>query len=124
VAAFAALLPDEARLFIHHERVELLCARCASGEHMHKHRHEPPQEHRLVYGKLVVPGGVDLAAFRRDLETALRSQPAIQLVMPGLLEAVGDTAAAGKAHQMWRGLERTGLKLQGESSPLPGRARE
>ena len=121
VAAFSEGLPDEARLFIHHERIEMLCARCASGEHMHKHRHEPPQEHRLVYGKLVIPGQVELSAFRRNLEAVLRSQPRIQLVVPGLLEAVGDTAAAGKAHQMWRGLERTGLKLQGEPASAPGR---
>ncbi len=121
VAAFAEGLPDDTRLFVHHERVELLCARCASGEHMHKHRHEPPQEHRLVYGKLVVPGHVELDGFRRDLEARLRNQPKIQLVMPGLLEAVGDTAAAGKAHQMWRGLERTGMKLQSEPPASGGK---
>jgi hypothetical protein len=124
VAVFAEGLPDEARMFIHHERVELLCARCANGEHMQKHRHEPPQEHRLVYGKLVIPGHVELRAFRRELEATLRSQPRIQLVVPGLLEAVGDTAAAGKAHQMWRGLERTGLKLQGEPPSAAGRKPE
>jgi len=112
VAAIGDQLPAGARLFIHHERVERLCARCASGEHMHKHRHEPAQEHRIVYGKLVLPGAVELAQFRRELEGALRSRPQIQLVVPALLEAIGDTAAAGKAHQMWRGLERTGLKLQ------------
>lgn len=113
VAAFGEALPLGARLFIHHERVEMLCSRCASGEHMRKHEHEPPEEHRLVYGKLVVPGSVDLVAFRRELESALRTRSQIQLVVPGLLEAVGDTPAAGKAHQMWRGLERTGQKLEG-----------
>jgi tetratricopeptide (TPR) repeat protein len=124
VASFAEKLPGEARLFIHHERVELLCARCASGEHMHKHRHEPPEEHRLVYGKLVLPGSVDLAVFRRDLEARLRAEPAIQLVVPGLLEAIGDTPAAGKAHQLWRGLERMGLKLQSEPGPASDRKPE
>jgi tetratricopeptide (TPR) repeat protein len=120
VAAFGERLPGGAQLFIHHERIELLCARCASGESMRKHRHEPAEEHRLVYGKLIVPGACELGAFRRDLDAALREQAKIQLVVPGLLEAVGDTAAAGRAHQMWRGLERTGLKLQGDPSPAPG----
>jgi tetratricopeptide (TPR) repeat protein len=117
VEALAQDLPADARLFVHHERVEMLCARCASGEHMHKHKHEPPEQHRLAYGKLIVPGGVDLPAFRRDLDAALRKRPQIQLVVPGLLEAIGDTEAAGKAHQMWRGVERTGLKLEAGGKP-------
>ena len=90
----------------------MLCARCASGEHMHKHRHEPPQEHRLVYGKLVLSPDVELTAFRGVLEERLRAHPRVQLVVPGLLEAIGDTAAAGKAHQLWRGLERVGLRSE------------
>jgi tetratricopeptide (TPR) repeat protein len=112
VAAFGEALPDEAQLFIHHERIERLCARCASGEHMQKHAHEPEEEHRLVYGKLIVPGGVDLHAFRRELDARLHASPSIQLIVPALLEALGDTEAAGKAHQLWRGLSRTGLKLE------------
>jgi tetratricopeptide (TPR) repeat protein len=106
-AALAGALPHGAQLFIHHERVELLCARCASGESMRKHRHERPEEHRLAYGKLIVPGGVELAEFRRALDALLQARAGIQLVVPGLLEAVGDTPAAGKAHQLWRGLTRS-----------------
>ena len=121
VAAFAEGLPGGAQMFVHHERVELLCARCASGEHMRKHQHEPPEEHRLVYGKLIVAGSVDLPAFRRELDARVRARPQIQLVVPGLLEAVGDTAAAGKAHQMWRGLERAGLTLQDRPSGEGGK---
>jgi len=34
----------------------------------------------------------------------------VQFVIPTLLEALGDTKAAGKAHQLWRGLERTSEK--------------
>ena len=90
----------------------MLCPRCASGEHMRKHEHGTPEEHRLVYGKLVIAGSVDLPAFRGALDAALRRHPGVQLVMPGLLEAIGDTPAAGKAHQMWRGLERSASKLQ------------
>jgi hypothetical protein len=40
----------------------------------------------------------------------LAKHPGVQLVMPALFEALGDVAAAGKAHQMWRGLERTAQK--------------
>jgi hypothetical protein len=75
---------------------------------MHKHSHEPPEEHRLVYGKIIVPGPVDLAAFREQLDGVLARHAGVRLVMPGLLEAIGDSPAAGKAHQLWRGLERAG----------------
>lgn len=112
VAALGASLPEGAQLFVHLERVEMLCARCASGEHMHKHKHEPPEEHRLVYGKLVLSPDVELTGFRVALEEQLRAHPRVQLVLPGLLEAIGDTPAAGKAHQQWRGLERIGLRTR------------
>ena len=112
VAALAGDLPAHSRLFIHHERIEMLCPRCASGEHMRKHAHAKPEEHRLVYGKLIVAASAELAAFRGELDAALRRHPGVQLVIPGLLEAIGDTPAAGKAHQMWRGLERTAAKLR------------
>ncbi|HMI90013.1 MAG TPA: hypothetical protein VK509_01560 [Polyangiales bacterium] len=110
VAAIGPELPAEAKLFVHQERIELLCVRCASGEHMHKHQHEPAEEHRLVYGKIVVPGAADLAAFRQQLDAVLVRHAGVRLVMPGLLEAIGDSPAAGKAHQMWRGLERAGRR--------------
>jgi tetratricopeptide (TPR) repeat protein len=110
VQRMGAELPAEAQLFVHRAQVELLCSRCASGEHMHKHKHTPPEPHRLVYGKIVVPGAADLIAFRRDLDAQLARHSRVQLVMPGLFEALGDTAGAGKAHQIWRGLERSALK--------------
>ncbi len=110
VQALGAQLPDEAQLFVHRAKVEQLCARCASGDHMRKHEHTAPEAHRLVYGKIVVPGSVDLKAFRVALDALLKQHSKVQLVMPALLEAVGDTQAAGKAHQMWRGLERTAVK--------------
>jgi hypothetical protein len=104
VAALAGKLPGESRLFIHHERVEKLCVRCASGEHLLKHKHERPQEHRLVYGKLILPGELDLPVFRRELDQRLRDQPGVQLIVPRLLELIGDTAGAGNAHRLWRAL--------------------
>jgi hypothetical protein len=73
---------------------------------MHKHKHEKPEAHHVVYGKIVVEPGVDLKALRSELDGLLKRSPTVQLVLPGLLEAIGDTVAAGKAHQLWRGLEK------------------
>jgi tetratricopeptide (TPR) repeat protein len=115
--ALGATLPNDAQLFVHRAQVEMLCARCASGEHMQKHKHGAPEPHRLVYGKIVVPGDADLASFRSALDACLARHPNVQLVMPGLLEAVGDTRAAGKAHQLWRGLERSALKTGAVAAP-------
>ena len=99
-------LPAGTRLFVHAEKIEHLCARCASGEHMHKHKHTAPEAHRVVYGKLVIEPEVDLKALRAELDALLKRSPSVQLVVPELLEAIGDTVAAGKAHQLWRGLEK------------------
>jgi hypothetical protein len=93
-------------MFVHAERIEQLCARCASGEHMQKHKHESPEAHHVVYGKIVVEPQVDLKALRTELDGMLKRSPTVQLVLPGLLEAIGDTVGAGKAHQLWRGLEK------------------
>ena len=87
----------------------MLCARCASGDHMRKHDHGPPEEHRLAYGKVVLEGARDVAAFKRELDAAEQRHAGVRLVVPGLYELLGDSPAAGKAHQLWRGLERAGL---------------
>ena len=110
VERFAEQLPQQAQLFALQERVEMMCARCASGDHMRKHAHQPPEPHHLVYGKLIVPAAASLQELREGLEARLAKHPAVQLVVPELYEALGDSPAAGKAHQMWRGLERTGEK--------------
>jgi len=106
IGELAADMPDGSSLFVHAERVEMLCARCASGEHMKKHEHGAAEQHRIAYGKVVVDGGADLAAFHAALDAAQQRHPGVRLVVPGLYEALGDTVAAGKAHQLWRGLER------------------
>lgn len=64
------------------------------------------EDERLVYGKVVLPADADLAGFR-DAFMAEAALAEVELVIPELLERLGDTAAAGKAHTMWRGLERT-----------------
>jgi tetratricopeptide (TPR) repeat protein len=109
-------LPAAARMFVQRARLESLCARCASGEHTREHVHLA-QPQRLVYGKLIVPVELDLAEFRSTLEAALARQPAVQLVMPALLEALGETKAAGKAHQMWSGLERAAARNDAVALP-------
>jgi tetratricopeptide (TPR) repeat protein len=106
IGELASDMPAGSHLFVHAERVEMLCARCASGEHMHKHDHAPAEAHRIAYGKVVVDGAVELAGFHAALDAAQQRHPGVRLVVPGLYEALGDTAAAGKAHQLWRGLER------------------
>lgn len=110
VAACAASLPEPGRMFLQRAQVEMLCPRCASGDHMHKHTHQPPEPHRLVYGKLIVPSDVELVQFRAALDAHLHKHSKVQFVIPGMHEALGETQAAGKAHQLWRGLERTSEK--------------
>jgi hypothetical protein len=110
VARCAAELPEPARIFVQRALVEMLCPRCASGDHMHKHTHQTPEPHRLAYGKLIVPPELELRAFQADFNAYVRKHPKVQFVIPGLHEALGETQAAGKAHQLWRGLEKTSEK--------------
>jgi hypothetical protein len=86
---------------------------------MRKHEHLKAEPHRLVYGKIVVPRSVELRDFQVALKARLAEHSKVQLVMPGLLEALGETAAAGKAHQLWRGLERTAQKSEPPTSNRP-----
>jgi hypothetical protein len=64
----------------------------------------------LVYGKLIVDRSCELQSFRAELDASLKRHPKVQLVLPSLLEALGETKAAGRAHQLWRGLERSAIK--------------
>ncbi len=100
-------LPDGALLYAHGERVERLCPRCAAGDTMVRHEHLPPEEHRLVFGKLLAPGALTLEALAEALEAARRANPGVLLAIPELFEALGDSRAAGKHHQRWGAIERT-----------------
>lgn len=116
VESLQAELPEDAILFVHRERVETVCAHCAlegTSENGHSGPHEAPSE--LVYGKLVVPEALDLHAFRHQLDAIIAARTDVKLVVPGLLEAVGDAPSAGKAHQAWRGIERAALRKHGLS---------
>lgn len=110
VEAVASALPDGCELFVHRERIEHVCTRCASGDLMVPHAHEPPEEHRLVHGKLVVPGGVELTALRDAWERAIRASGRVAIAIPGLYEALDDARRAGKEHQAWRSIERSALR--------------
>jgi hypothetical protein len=108
-------LPEHVLLFVHHERVETVCAHCALDESRDETaaagHHDEPSE--LVYGKLVLAESIDLHAFRHQLDAITAAHADVKLVVPGLLEGVGDSPAAGKAHQAWRGIERAVARKHG-----------
>jgi hypothetical protein len=110
VVALARELPEGVVLYPHGERVERLCPRCAAGETLIKHEHLPPEEHRVAFGKIVVPGELDLGAFARSLEEARRKTPGVLLAIPSLYEALGETKQAGMHHKRWGEIERTATR--------------
>lgn len=85
-------------LFIHRERV--------ASKPCDTQQSTESAASKLLYGKVVLPDSVDLKAFYASFKILLAGVDA-EFVMPELLELIGDTAGAGKAHTMWRGLERT-----------------
>lgn len=103
-------LPEGCLVFVQAERIEHVCVRCASGEVLTKHEHTAPAEHRIVYGKIIVPGAVELAQVRDVIATAMRSRGTFQLAIPQLHELLGDTKRAGQEHQAWRGIERVAIR--------------
>lgn len=106
IATLARALPEEVVLYRHGERVESVCPRCAAGETMRKHEHLPAEEHRIVFGKIVVPAAIELASFEQTLEAARRSNPGVLLAIPSLYEMLGETKQAGKHHKRWGEIER------------------
>lgn len=111
VDRLAEALPEGVVLYQHGERVETVCPRCAAGETMVRHEHLPQEEHRIAFGKLVVPAGLDLGAVERELEEARRAHAGIRMALPGLYEALGDTKRAGAHHKRWGEIERTALRV-------------
>jgi len=91
VDELASALPDDVVLFVYDRRPA-----------------ESGQE--LFYGKLIVPATRDLTALRLNLEGLLHARPGLTLALPALYEAIGDTPAAGKAHQAWGGIERAAVR--------------
>jgi tetratricopeptide (TPR) repeat protein len=77
---------------------------------VHDQRSNAAGDAHLFYGKLIVPGAVDLKEVRRALETGLRTRPGLTLAVPQLYELLGDTPQAGKAHQAWGGIEKSAEK--------------
>lgn len=110
VERLQASLPDGSLVFVQAERVEHVCPRCASGDVLVKHEHAPPEEHRIVHGKIIVPSGQALDAVRDALEHEMRSRGTFQIAVPELYEQLGDTRRAGQEHQAWRGIERVAIR--------------
>ncbi|AKF06835.1 hypothetical protein [Sandaracinus amylolyticus] len=106
VRALGEQLPEGVVLYVHGQRVEQVCARCAAGEVLTKHEHEAPTEHRAVFGKLLIPGDRPLPEVRDALEKALRAAPGVLMAIPALYEALGLTQLAGKNHKSWGVIER------------------
>lgn len=104
--AIGAALPEGCTFYLHGTRIEQICPRCAAGDTLTKHEHQPPEEHRAAFGKLIVPAAIDLTAVRVALERARAERPGVLLAIPGLYEALGDTASAGKNHKTWGAIER------------------
>ena len=107
VDALGAELPGDVVLYRHGERVEVLCPRCAAGDRMIRHEHLPAEEHRVAFGKIIVPADRDLAGFADLLDAARARYPGVLLAVPALYEALGDTPQAGKHHKRWGTIERT-----------------
>lgn len=110
IDAFAAELAPAAEIVVFEERVEHACPRCAAGETLTKHDHAPAEDHRIVRGKVLAGGDADLRLLRASIELAQKRVASLALAIPGLYEALGETALAGKQHQAWAGIERTGVK--------------
>ena len=107
IDAIAAALPEDVVLYPQGERVEVSCPRCAAGDRYVKHDHLPAEEHRVVHGKLVVPGAWDLGDLAAELERATKAASGVSMAIPGLHEARGDTKMAGKHHKRWGAIART-----------------
>ncbi len=104
VGGLGAALPEGCVWYLHETRIDRVCPRCAAGDTLQKHEHEPPTERRVVRGKLVVPAAVSLAAVQSQLERAKGAD--VLLAIPGLFEALGEAALAGKHHKTWGVIER------------------
>jgi Flp pilus assembly protein TadD len=104
VRALGTRLPDGCVWYVQETKVDHVCPRCAAGDTLRRHEHEPPVERRAVRGKLVVPAQIGLASVRAALEASKGAD--VLLAIPGLHEALGDAATAGKHHKSWGVIER------------------
>lgn len=110
IEALESALPEGSQVFVQHERVEHVCPVCASGDALRKHEHLPPEDHRILYGKIVTSAEVALPTLQAAIESEVRKQGRVQIAVPELYDALGDSARAGKEHQAWRGIERIAIK--------------
>ena len=104
VRAMGEALPEGCVWYVHHTAVDRVCPRCAAGDTMTKHEHEPAIERRSVSGKLIVPADVPLLGVAKALDAARK--PGVLFAIPSLHEARKDTAEAGRQHKTWGVIER------------------
>ncbi len=91
--ALTGHLPEDVRLFVRDEGFG-----------------QEERGERLVYGKLVAPGGLAPSDLLARFEAASVSLRNLRLAVPELYERVGDTRRAGQEHQAWKGVERAAIK--------------
>lgn len=105
-----AALPPYARMFVHREQVEVAAP---TDEHARplasRAELAEPSAAGLSYGKIVLPAGADLRAFRATYEKAIAGR-GLAIALPRLYELLGETKRAGQEHQAWRGVERKAIK--------------
>lgn len=82
-------------------------------------RENEDKSSHLFYGKLLIPAAINLKDVQGAIEKGLRSRAGLTLAIPKLHELLGDTPAAGKAHQAWGGIERVARKM----GMLPGESK-
>lgn len=116
--ALRQTLPEGARLFVQHERLEHQCRACEDGvPHTHTEPHNAPPTGTggtLKRGKVVLSPRVSLEAFQTAWERGLGAQTLVA-ALPGLYEARKETKRAGQEHQAWRGIERKALRREADS---------
>lgn len=86
-------LPDDAVLYTHTEQLQILCKTCWESE-MVEHADHVEVHHRVVTGKLCVPGTMSAEETRERIDALLAGQDTVRLFIPDLSLALGDTARA------------------------------
>ena len=105
--AFTTELAEQSDVFVQSARIERACSHCALASPNEAEKNALLHDRKTVYGKIVLPEKADLKAFRALFERASKKSDGMFVALPGLYEALGETALAGKQHTAWAGIERT-----------------
>ncbi|MCA9602006.1 MAG: hypothetical protein R3A78_14865 [Polyangiales bacterium] len=102
VGTLAKALPPTAEIFVQAPTLEVVSLRGADGSTIE--REDTAQASPIHRGKIVARPDADLLEIDRALAQFAETAGAT-VAAPDLVEAIGDTRRAGKAHQTWKGLE-------------------